>query len=143
MAPDYIYTMLPEYNLCWAEFSGEVSLRDLTVAHEDFRHHPQYVSSIDELLDLSQCSVGNLTPARIELIRQYLIQQPRRDNSKSAMVVGSQLDFGIARMMGSLISDVAPVTRGVFYTAGEALEWLRPGQVEMILQDYANLRDIN
>ncbi len=136
MALDYRYIFLPEQDFFWATYTGDVTLRDLTRAHEDFKAHPSYASNLDELLDFSRCSFDTLSTKQVEIMRLYLLDQPARDNSKSSIIVGTELEFGLARMLSAIISDVAPVTRGVFYTPEDALAWMRPDQADEITAAY-------
>ena len=120
----------------WITFRGEVGLGRLQRAHEAYVSHPDFVPGTDELLDFSATSLKQLDSEQIEAIRKYATSQPDTHNCKSAIVVGSKLEFGLTRMMGARLDRDVPVTRGVFYSLRDALEWLRPGEAEELLAAY-------
>ena len=70
-------------------------------------------------------------------------QQPDRQECMSAIVVGSQLDFGIGRMMGAQLDRDIPVDRAMFYAIEDALEWLRPGQASQLIEAHQAYLDTN
>ncbi len=127
---DYKLVPLPEFGLFWIVFSGRVSMGKLGAAHDVFTAHPEYVDGIDELLDFRATSVSDLTQKEIDMVRLFMREQPSRHNSRSAVLVGSQLEFGLMRMMGANLDVDVPMSRGVFYSVDEALAWLRPGEAD-------------
>ena len=114
-----------EQGFFWVTFTGQISMDNLGRAHRDFTHHPDYTPHIDELLDFRNASIGQLTKNEIEIIRQTMKQLPDRHESKSAIVVSSQLDFGIGRIMGAQLDRDIPVDRAMFYSMEEDLTRLR------------------
>ena len=88
------------------------------------------MDGIDELLDFRATSVSDLTQKEIDMVRLFMREQPSRHNSRSAVLVGSQLEFGLMRMMGANLDVEVPMSRGVFYSVDEALDWLRPGEAD-------------
>lgn len=128
--------MLPfkEDGFFWFTFSGEISLVRLAQAHERFVQHPDYVPGIDELLDFSQTSISHMKKPEIDMVRQYLIDRALNDEARFVMVVNTQAEFGLGRMISVLLEDVAPVDRRAFYELHDALEWLRPGRSEALLE---------
>jgi hypothetical protein len=133
---NFTYTMVPlkEQGFFWVTFTGQISMDNLGRAHRDFTHHPDYAPHIDELLDFRNASIGQLTKSEIEIIRQTMRQLPDRHDSKSAIVVSSQLDYGIGRIMGAQLDRDIPVERAMFYSIEEALEWLHPGQASELIE---------
>ncbi len=77
----------------------------------------------------------------IQEMRRALQEQTERHHYKSAIVVNTKLEYGLARMMGSTMDKNVPTNRGVFYSVTEALDWLRPGQTELLERDYRHVRD--
>ena len=132
---NFNYTILPilSHDFFWITFGGEVSLGRLGNAHDAFTSHPEYKLGIDELLDFTATSIAQMTIKDIELIRQYMVGQPGRQNSKSVIVVNTQVEFGLARMMGGSIALDVPADRWTCYSLRDALDWLRPGQSDGLL----------
>ena len=124
------------HDFFWITFTGEVSIGRLGKAHDAFTSHPEYVPGIDELLDFTTGSIAQMTLKDIELIRQYMVGKPDRHNSKSVIVVNTQVEFGLGRMMGGSIALDVPVERWICYSLRDALDWLRPGHTDELLKSY-------
>ncbi len=118
----------------WITFTGDMSLGRLAKAHASYTQHPDYVPGIDELLDFSQTSIRHMKKAEIDMIKQYVMERPEGHNNRSVLVVGTDVEYGLARMMGALLEEAAPVDRKVCYEVRDALEWLRPGQAAALLE---------
>jgi len=122
------------HDFFWITFMGEVNLDRLVMAHDAFTSHTEYKPGIDELLDFTATSIAQITITDIELIRQYMVGQPGRHNSKSVIVVNTQVEFGLGRMMGGSIALDVPVERWICYSLRDALDWLRPGHTDELLK---------
>ena len=135
---DFSYTMVPfkSSGFFWVTFTGRVSLGRLGRAHEAFTSHPDYGPGIDELLDFSNSSIKRMTKPEIEMVRQFMVQRPDRHHCMSVMVVNSEVEYGLGRMMGGLIDHDAPVERRMAYSVREALDWLRPGQADELIAQH-------
>ena len=139
MAEDnFNYTMVPlkSHGFFWVTFTGEVGVGRLARAHDAFTSHPDYAPGIDELLDFTDTSIKQMTKKEIELIRRYMATQSSRHHSKSVIVVNTQLEYGLGRMMNPLLDRDVPMDRHMSYSLREALDWLRPGQVDELLAAY-------
>jgi hypothetical protein len=124
------------HDFFWVTFTGEVSMGRLVKAHDAFTSHPEYGPGIDELLDFTASSIAQMTTKDIELIRQYMVGKPDRHNSKSVIVVNTQMEFGLGRMMGGSIALDVPVERWICYSLRDALDWLRPGHTDELLKSH-------
>ena len=138
---DFAYRMvaLPRHGFFWITFLGEVTAERLGTAHGEFTRHAEFVPGIDELLDFSRTSIKLLSQKDIAQIRRFMGERRDRHHIKSAIVVGSKVDYGVGRMFGSLVdvdADV-PVEYRACQSLREALEWLRPGQVDQLIAAYA------
>ena len=67
------------------------------------------------------------------MIRNYLREIPIRHHCRSVMVISSELEFGLGRMLDGMLSQEVPVDRGIFISVPEALEWLCPGQSKELM----------
>ena len=99
-------------------------------ALEVFKDHPNFTPGVDELLDFTLSSLAWMSPDDVQGMRRSLQEQPERHNCKSAIVVNTKLEYGLARMMDGTMAMDVPTNRGVFYSVNEALDWLRPDRAE-------------
>ncbi len=130
---------MPGYGFFWITFSGEITVERLGAAHAEFRRHPAFEPGVDELLDFSGTSINLLSQQDIVLIRRFMKERTDRHHIKSAIVVGSAVDYGVGRMFGTLVEvdEEVPVSYHACRSVREALEWLRPGQEDELLAAYA------
>ena len=124
----YILESIKSHLFFWVVFHGEISMGRIAHSHNELTSHPDFKPGIDELMDLTNCSVDRMSREDFETLRSHLKDQPDRHNQKSIFVVNSELQFGLLRMMGSILDNDVPVDRGLSYSLDDALEWLRPGQ---------------
>lgn len=138
---DFAFQMvpLPAYGLFWITFSGEVTAGRLAKAHAEFTRHPDYEPSVDELLDFSDTSINLLSQKDIAQMRVFMRGRPDRHHIRSAIVVGSKVDYGVGRMFGTLVEVDAelPVEYRTCHLIREAVEWLRPGQEDELIAAHA------
>ena len=142
MAEDHRYTLVPfeSDGFFWAAFRGEVSLGCLARAHDAFTSHPAYAPDLDELIDFSEASFKDMTRDDIRMIRDYMITRPDRHHCRSVLVVGSDMEYGLGRMLGSSLEFDVPVDRWICRSLHEALEWLRPGRADELVAKYEQKR---
>lgn len=130
-------------NLFWVTFYGRFTMKEIAGAHDEFTRHEKFVPGIDELLDFSNSSLVELNQKTMDMIRTFMKDQTDRHDSRSAIVVNTELEYGLSRMLGANLDKDAPVDRGVFYNAEDALAWLRPGATEEIMRRYNEAIDSN
>ncbi|MEM1434950.1 MAG: hypothetical protein AAGG11_12895 [Pseudomonadota bacterium] len=123
---------LTDAKLFWVTFSGPLSLGRLTRAHQLYLRHPAYVSGMDELLDFSGTSLSSLKKPQLDLLRQYMLAQPEIVLGRTAMVVNTELEYGIGRMVSAMVEFDVPLQRFVSRSVADALEWLRPGEGDQL-----------
>ncbi len=131
------------HNLFWITFYDRFTMKEITRAHDEFTRHEEYVPRIDELLDFSSSSLSELNQKSIDIFRTLMKEQASRHDSRSAIVVNTELEYGLSRMLGSNLDSDAPVDRGIFYNIEDALAWLRPGETEEIMSRYNEAIDSN
>jgi hypothetical protein len=139
------FTMVPitGHNLFWVTFYGRFTIKEISCAHDEFTRHEEFVQGIDELLDFSSSSLVKLNQKTMDIIRTFMKEQTDRHDSRSAIVVNTELEYGLSRMLGANLDRDAPVDRGVFYNIEDALAWLRPGETEEIMSRYKEAIDSN
>jgi len=137
-AEKFSFSLTPmlEEGFFWITFRGELGLGRLAKAHGEFTSHPDYKPGIDELLDFRQTTLKDITRQDIEQIRLYVRDRTDRHHCKSVIVVNTELEYGLGRMLGGRLSAEAPVERGLAYSIEEALEWLRPGEGARLLAEF-------
>jgi hypothetical protein len=77
--------------------SAPLTLRDLISLGDALRKDPSFDSTFDELLEVSQGSAVNLPYADVEAATKV---DPFSKQSRRAIVVHAEVDFGVSRIMG-------------------------------------------
>jgi len=102
-----------------AELQGYGEFLDALLAHEDWV--PGSLLLVDEM-DLDTSS---LSSAKVQEIADACVL--RRDglgNTRCAILVGGDLEYGFVRMWGVFVEDQWDVIANLFKTRDEALDWL-------------------
>ena len=140
---EFAIVFYPQHNFYWATFGGDLSLRDLAQAHQKLLSQPNFDPSFDELLDFSNASIKQLGKKEIGEIRRYMQGKTDLHHNRSVIVVNSQLEFGLGRMMGALMDQDVPVDRWICYSVEEALEWLRPTFANDLLAEHVKAQQVS
>ncbi|WP_319406812.1 STAS/SEC14 domain-containing protein [uncultured Desulfosarcina sp.] len=104
--------------------SGKVKLPELVGALERYgRSGPTRY----ELYDLGELTGERLSSADIRSLIDFFRKYPniRPPESKTAILVASDIDFGIGRMISILSDGQVPFKIEVFRSLDQALNWLR------------------
>ncbi len=103
---------------------GDLADPDLSDGNERLREDPDFRSEYDQLLDLSGATGESLSSGAVRrLARGEPIFSVR---SRRAIVVASDLGFGLARMFQTLRKDEAGEIE-IFRSVDEARRWLESG----------------
>lgn len=104
--------------------SGEIGDQDLMGLADELGNAPDVEADFSLLIDLREADGRNVTSAGVEALAQRpLVLSPE---SRRAVVVPSQLGFGMARMYELLRQERGGSTR-VFRDYDEADRWVRTG----------------
>jgi hypothetical protein len=116
----------------WGVLTGEDLLSHVQALAAD----PRFVPTFHQLVELRDVTGALPTAAAI---RQLVLHNPFREGSRRAVVVGSDLAYGLARMYEMMRAN-SPDLLEVFRDMDLALEWLGiPGERDAIL---AELREV-
>lgn len=81
------------------------------------------------LTNHTDLDAGSLTVKGIREIATYCIESRERfGHGRCAVVVGRDLEFGLARMWGVFVDDEWDVAAAVFRSREEAVAWLNEGE---------------
>jgi hypothetical protein len=105
--------------------TGQVTFSEIT---ESLRAYGQEGPTLLELYDLRALTGERLSQAEIDRLVEYLnkFASTRPKNSKTAVVVDEDIDFGISKTIAllTLIDGVVPYQINVFRGMDEAIRWL-------------------
>lgn len=130
----YSAVSFASHGFFWVTFRGELSLGRLTRAHQEFTSHPDYFVGVDELLDFSDTTIEHLSSPDIARIRDYALRQTDARPGKNVIVVSTKLEYGLGRMIAGGMGQDVPEQRQICFSLHDALEWLRPGQADALLE---------
>jgi hypothetical protein len=111
----------------WGVLSTDEVLAVIGALYQD----PQFRSDFRELVDARKVTVLHVSPAGI---REIATSNPYSSAARRAIVVSSEVAFGMARMY-EMMRDPSPDEVQVFREYASALEWL--GVSERELPDHA------
>jgi hypothetical protein len=120
----YSYEMDLPRQLVRVRLYGEVSDADLLAGDEELRADSRFQPEFDQIVDMSDAIEGGLTG---EGIRELANRPPLfATTSRRALVVRSDLGYGLARMFQALRGDVAGEIQ-IFRSLAHAETWLGSG----------------
>lgn len=127
---------MTEYGFFWNSAYGTPTLRDVFYSRQAFINHPEYHKDVTELVDMRHSDISAMNRQSINHIVDFTQQETTDVQNRSVLVVNTQLEFGLSRMLDANLTQSSPVERAVFYNIKEALEWLCPGQADAVLKLY-------
>lgn len=103
---------------------GEASSTvEVTKAIEALLAHPDYVDGMDSIFDFRRCDFSKLSTEDLKSIARFLVPHLPRFAKRVNLVVGRDLEYGLARMYGVYAEDIAPSERRIFRDTDTAQEW--------------------
>ena len=118
---------------------GEVTLltagpEALIAAYRALLTHPDFVDSMDSLWDMREVESpllgSEVMPATVEAEELIRTTGADRSGRRVAVIVGSDLTFGVTRMFAGLAGGRLPMVFEGFREEEEARGWLRSGREE-------------
>ena len=107
---------------------GAATIEGLDAWVQEGLSDPRYQSGMHVLIDHRRLDWGALSPANVhERIELFARSAARLDSARAAVVMGSPVDFGIARMEQAYIAmhPDLEIEIGVFLSIEDARQWLR------------------
>lgn len=105
--------------------SGAATLDGLAAYMQAGLDDERYRPDLRVIIDHRELSFAHFTRADIERRVEAIVRQRRDDGPKVAVVVGPSVDFGLVRMLGTMVKSRTGDEYTVFYTLAEARAWLR------------------
>lgn len=110
---------------------GEVSLEELEDALGEVYGRPDFLPDADTLCDLREADLGQFSRTVVKGVVDYVAKhRGAKPGARTAVVVGRDLDFGLARMYEQMLVASTDVEVVVFRDIEEARTWLRSGGEE-------------
>lgn len=122
IAMPFKYTIHPDLNLIRQQLWGRITAEDLRQLASDMWADPLYRKKLNILADLRQAEVDIPYDEMMEYTR---FLGGNSDIGRQAIVVGRQLEFGMARMYEQLTeANVLRESFKVFFDIDDAEHWL-------------------
>jgi hypothetical protein len=108
---------------------GEFNFNKFFSSFQEIETVPGFVKGMDALWDLRHADLSQISVDTIDKISHYIANNTdkRGEGYRIALVVNSDLAFGLARMFRSM-SDHTPVSINIFRSMDDAHEWLKHTQ---------------
>jgi hypothetical protein len=118
------YRIFDDIKLVYVKGEGNITFDDLMHHINELASDPHYVAPMKKLVDLRVATKANLTIAEEQKFadRKSCLIEKFRDEM-CAFVTASDLDFGMSRTHGAIISSTG-ITTNVFRNLEGALAWL-------------------
>ena len=109
------------------EISGEFTLAEYLDAMNEFQQSAHFRPGIHSIWDFRKLTVASMPDEDLRAIAEYQkkIASTRGPSWKAALVVASDLSYGLSRMFEAY-SDTAPNQVTVFRSMEEAVNWIKP-----------------
>ncbi len=105
---------------------GAVPLEELKAALGEVYARPDFRPEADTLCDLRQADLGQFSHAVVKDVVDYVAEhRGAPPGARTAVVVGRDFGFGLARMYEQMLVASADVRVMVFRDTEEAMAWLK------------------
>ncbi len=118
----YRFRVEPERAIFFTEMWGRMNMEDSRRYFEDLASHPDYRPEFDGLIEMRDIE-GTLTADELRGIAEMTRVPSSGRRPRRALVVESDLHFGLMRMLEAYTSD-GPREYRVFRTKEDALAWI-------------------
>lgn len=116
------FEVLPEQRLVWAVLRGAITVSQIEEMMNRITLDPAYQLDFAGLIDTREMSTV-FAPAELRAIALTIGAYPGEKGAKRAVVVGSELQFGLMRMLEAYTAST-PVVYRAFRDEAKALQWL-------------------
>ena len=108
------------------EIHEKPTTMDIQEAIKAILDNPDHVDGMDEVWDFRHASLTDFTVDNLQSLAMFVSQHLDQLARRTALVVGRDLEHGIARMWIAYAEERAPQERRIFRDVEAALEWLAP-----------------
>ena len=127
IANGWRFTMIrmnKDYNIAVIRVAGTPTLEDIKDTVVELHEHQDHTPNMKELWDIREASLEKFNAPELESLAYFLGNRMDRAANKVALVVGRDLEYGVARMWDVYASHPAPQDRQIFKDMDEAFNWL-------------------
>jgi hypothetical protein len=110
-----------EHRLVMSTLSGVLTMADALAHQENLRKHPDFDPSFSQLMDGTQLTGVELKREDVQRLARDAVFSP---HSRRALVAGSDVAFGLARMFEMFRQSMGEEGIRVFRNLDEALDWV-------------------
>lgn len=107
------------------EVEGSLTIDALVAMIDALNSHPRHRDGMNALFDLRRADLFSIHPKDFAQAFDVHIKHRERLARKAAIVVSSDLDFGMVRVWDAKVSMMSGQRREVFRDMNAALAWLR------------------
>jgi hypothetical protein len=119
---EYSFGYTGQHFMC--EMRGEADMNLWPIFMEEMLDHESWRPGLNWLKDLSSLDAGQLSVEDVQAIASlYSAHSKKIGNGKCAVVVGRDLEYGLARMWGVFVGDGWEAEAQVFRSIDEAVAW--------------------
>lgn len=104
-------------------YTGKISIENIKKAIEELHENPKRRSKMNSLWDLRNTDLKDVKSRDLKELAYFISNKKEKISSKIAIVVGKDVDFGVARMW-EVYAEIVPRERKVFRNMDEAIIWL-------------------
>ncbi len=116
----------PHPTVAAVELHGSLQRADIERAILALLAHPAYVGGMNELWDFRNAHIARIQASDLMALARFVALHLERLGKRTAIVVGRDVDYGVARMWEGYAEQAAPQERRVFRDRDEAMAWLVP-----------------
>ncbi|MBN2161844.1 MAG: hypothetical protein JXR25_06485 [Pontiellaceae bacterium] len=113
-----------EKSVAIVQLTGKPSFEDVRCKIEELLNHPDHINGMDELWDFSNADMTSLRENELRMLSFFIGQHTDRIAKRTALVLGRDVDYGIARMWEVYAGHQAPQERHLFRSLDDAFSWL-------------------
>ncbi len=115
-----------EYKIRITTITGKISFDDLVAALSKIYSNPEQSKLPNSVWDLRQADVSSFTNNQIQNLVSFVTSQwELKPNLRSAIVVGSDLNYGLSNIYQKILEYSSPIYVRVFKDYDKALAWLK------------------
>lgn len=118
-------TIDPETGFRVHVLTGRVKPEEVAAALDKVYGRPDFRSDADTLCDMRQADLGEFSRDTVKSVAAFVSgRRGAPPGARTAVVVGRDLGFGLARMYEQLVETMSSANIEVFRDLDEAMEWL-------------------
>lgn len=115
----------PEKRCFFVTLEGETAAEGILAAVEDLVNHPRWRPGYHALFDNRKlCGAGVPNDGVEKISYRFISLKERLGNGRCALVMGTEIDFGLGRAWEMITEDEVDMSIQIFREIGNALAWI-------------------